>query len=53
MKVIKEVQTRQELYLEIPKGGVGAELGVCKGANAESLLVHTRPEKLYLVDIWK
>ena len=52
MKVIKEVQTRQELYLEIPKGGVGAELGVCKGANAASLLVHTRPEKLYLVDIW-
>ena len=52
MQRIKEVQTRQELYLEIPKGGIGAELGVCKGSNSASLLVHTRPEKLYLVDIW-
>ena len=29
MDLIKEVETREELYLEIPKGGVGAEIGVC------------------------
>jgi hypothetical protein len=34
------------------KGGVGAELGVCRGENACHALVGADPLKLYLVDIW-
>ena len=49
---IKEIETRQEMYLEIPKGGVGAELGACKGINALHLYQVTKPKKLYLSDIW-
>jgi len=49
---IKEIETREEMYLEIPKGGVGAELGACKGINALNLYQVTKPKKLYLCDIW-
>ena len=52
IKRIGKKQTREELYLSIPKGGVGAELGVCKGSNAAILFQYTKPEKIYLVDIW-
>ena len=52
MDRIKTTQTREELYLSIPKGGVGAELGVCKGSNAAILFQYTKPTKMYLVDIW-
>lgn len=34
------------------KNGVGAEIGVCRGENASSLLVATSPIKMHLVDIW-
>ena len=49
---IKEIETREEMYLEIPKGGIGAELGTCKGINALNLYQVTKPKKLYLCDIW-
>lgn len=52
MDKIKDIQSREELYLEIPKGGIGAELGVCKGVNSIPLYFITKPTKLYLVDIW-
>ena len=42
MDKIKIAQTREELYLSIPKGGVGAELGVCKGSNAAILFQYTK-----------
>lgn len=50
---IKEIETRLEMYLELPKGGVGAEIGVCKGNNAIQLYHIIKPSKLYLCDIWK
>lgn len=52
MDIIKEIPTREELYLEIPKGGVGAEIGVCKGMNAINLYFITKPSTFFLVDIW-
>lgn len=53
MDLIKEINTRDLMYDTIPKGGVGAELGVCRGTNAVQLLFRTRPSMLFLVDIWK
>ena len=52
MDRIKSVPTREEMYELIPKGGVGAELGVCKGSNAVQLYFRTKPRKLFLVDTW-
>jgi len=52
MEKIKDVETREELYLEIPKGGVGAELGTCKGLNAINLFFITKPSTMFLVDLW-
>lgn len=49
---IKEINTRQELYCEFSKGGVGAEIGVCRGHNAMWLYQIAKPSKLYLCDIW-
>lgn len=52
MEKIKSIETREELYLEIPKGGIGAEIGVCKGINSMPLYFISKPSKMYLVDIW-
>jgi hypothetical protein len=37
----------------LPKGGVGAELGVFAGAFSTVLYAHAEPVKLYLVDGWE
>ena len=49
---IKEIDTRFQLYQELPKGGVGAEIGVCRGLNAMQLYHVAKPSKLYLCDAW-
>ena len=41
------------MYKLLPIGGIGAELGVCRGHNAAHLFLCTKPEKLYLVDTWE
>ena len=53
MDRIKEYETHMEMYLSLPKGGVGAEIGVCKGFNATFLWHVLKPSKLYLCDIWE
>lgn len=53
MTDIYPLDTRLTMYNNFPKGGVGAEIGVCKGANAVCLFVATRPTKLHLVDTWE
>jgi len=53
MDKIKEYETANEMYLDIPKDGIGAEIGVCKGWNATSLCHIAKPKKLYLCDIWR
>ena len=53
MDRIKEYETRMEMYLSLPKGGEGAEVGVCKGINATFLWQALKPSKLHLCDIWE
>ena len=49
---IKEFDLREDLYYSVPQGGVGCELGVCRGHNAVSLYHAIKPSKFYLVDFW-
>jgi hypothetical protein len=37
----------------VPKGGVGAEIGVFRGHFSQILLAVAKPKKLYLVDPWR
>lgn len=45
-------KNRYEMLRQIPKGGVGAEVGVCTGDYAHAILRHAKPSTLYLVDVW-
>lgn len=49
---LNQYSSKEELFMDFPKGGVGAELGVAKGCNAIRLLHLTQPKKMYLVDWW-
>jgi len=53
MDLIKNIDTRELMYDTIPKGGVGAELGVCRGVNAVQLFFRAKPSILFLVDKWE
>lgn len=53
MDLIREINTRELMYDLIPKGGVGVEIGVCRGANAAQLLFRTKPSVMFLVDTWE
>lgn len=44
---------RMKLLSQLPKGGVGVEVGVWKGNFSVKLLEHTKPTQLHLVDPWK
>jgi hypothetical protein len=46
-------KTRAQFYEALPKNGVGLEIGVQFGENAETLLRVTGATKLYLVDPWE
>ena len=50
--MIQEFHLREDLYTQIPKNGIGCELGVCRGYNAVQLFHLAKPKKLYLVDLW-
>jgi hypothetical protein len=50
---IKDLDSKEDIYGTIPRGGVGAELGVCKGVNAVQLFFRTKPSLLFLVDTWE
>jgi len=43
---------RKELLDALPRGGVGAEVGVWKGDFSARLLEVVRPSKLHLIDPW-
>lgn len=51
--MVVNVDTRLNLYKYFGINGVGAEIGVCRGANSACLLLATRPNKMYLVDVWE
>ena len=50
---IKAYPHRKDLYRHLPKSGVGAEIGVQFGINAEFLHTIAEPQHLYLVDAWQ
>ena len=52
MSGIVAVPDRLALYEQFPKGGVGAEIGVHVGKNAEALLRIAQPRELHLIDPW-
>lgn len=43
---------RQQIISRLPKGGVGAEIGVWKGEFSARLLAGAQPKTLYLIDPW-
>lgn len=51
--LINQVDTSLVMYTKILKGGIGAEIGVCRGHNAATLYIATKPSKLFLVDTWE
>ena len=53
MDLIKEIPTRELIYDIVPKNGIGAEIGVCRGSNAVQLLFRAKPSVLFLVDKWE
>ena len=44
---------RLDILDTLPKGAVGAEIGVHLGDYSEQILKVTQPSKLYLIDPWK
>ena len=47
------VAARRAVLKLLPKGGIGAELGVWKGAFSDALLTIAQPRLLHLVDPWQ
>lgn len=51
-KFLRADEKRKEVLKIVPKGGIGAEIGVFTGKFSEALYEVTKPSKLYLVDVW-
>lgn len=49
---LRVVLDRDSFLRELPHGGVVAEVGVDRGDLSERILSITKPDQLYLVDIW-
>lgn len=49
----RSARPRWRLLETLPKGAVGAEVGVHLGDYSETILAIARPSKLYLIDPWK
>lgn len=47
-----DLTDRRSLMASLPKGGVGAEIGVAEGCFSEVLLEVCEPRVLYLIDPW-
>ena len=53
-KNLKILSTTEKLLDKMQKRGICAEIGVFKGENAKRIIKITKPEKLYLIDVyWK
>lgn len=49
----RRLNARKDLFeTMVPKNGIGAELGVHKGALSGWILRHNRPKELHLIDPW-
>lgn len=47
-----DLTDRNSLMGSLPKGGIGAEVGVSEGCFSEVLLEVCKPTRLYLIDSW-
>ena len=50
---VRNSSRRSFLLKMLPKGSVGAEIGVHKGEFSESLFAIVKPKELHLIDPWK
>ncbi len=46
------LSSREELIRHLPKGGVGAEIGVAEGIFSAAILAAAEPRALHLIDPW-
>lgn len=46
------ISTREELIRHLPRGGVGAEIGVAEGTFSAAILEAAEPSELHLIDPW-
>lgn len=51
--MIKNIDSRNETLFDVPKSGIGAELGVHRGDFSVTLYHTCKPKLLYLVDLWE
>lgn len=49
----REIQHREEILAQLPRGGYGVEVGVWAGVFSEQLLRAAHPKMLHLVDPWE
>ncbi|MBW6398693.1 class I SAM-dependent methyltransferase [Roseomonas sp. HJA6] len=47
------VDARRTIAALLPRGGVGAEIGVFRGGFSRAIFAQARPRRLYLVDPWQ
>lgn len=50
---IKRLRARRWIFDWVPKGGVGAEIGVFRGHFSALICEHLAPQRLYLIDPWR
>ncbi len=48
-----DLQNRETIFASLPRGGVGAEIGVDWGEFSKIIFREARPRLLYLVDCWE
>jgi hypothetical protein len=48
----KRLKARRWIFERLPKGGVGAEIGVFRGHFSALICEHLTPQRFYLVDPW-
>lgn len=49
---IKRLEGRRWILNQVPKGGIGAEIGVFRGHFSDLICRLAQPKKLYLIDPW-
>ncbi|MEO3474793.1 class I SAM-dependent methyltransferase [Roseomonas sp. CAU 1739] len=47
------INARATIVEVLPKGGIGAEIGVFRGSFSRVIFANARPKKLFLVDPWE
>jgi hypothetical protein len=51
-QIVRRPRDRRFVYRMLPRGGVGAEIGVWKGDFSRAVLRRVHPRELHLIDPW-